>query len=603
MGGNKHKQTKKKSARVVKESKTKKGDLGDSEGAGDQTNSCVKGEPGRCCLPAGLFRCLSPEVRLSEESQESDGSVRMVCSSADCSLAQHLTHPKCFEKLEQAAVMALKNIKGRAREWSDKERYRYLWHDRAYELIYAMFKCPCGHGFLRKDLDTFKAVAAATPTPAAQGTEKRKNLPKLNVPSGLCSQKGIGGYFKDQNSHEIMTINKKSQPSKPKEDLQEDAPAKTKTIIPGLTTEGKVKPQKLNIDLDALKSPMKIPIHVGSKDVAINPLKAQNPMPVSAAFPNIGAVSRNIVKVPDPIARPVLSVSKYIPPALRFPTPSPLDQSSRKSSICSNIDEDFSQTLLPGDIFESDGEDNDQDQGPNSYAFLDFGRVTSTSRLPSNSPRDQVPSPSPWQTVPVSRRPTVVSPRGNENLEDSPNLVRKNIELLQQNVGLREENVALKMTTNQMMEDRKKILNALSEKIEEARRRESQMKQLYDTFIRERNSTCFLRNLLLEPISSNGGTGEEERGLPPPVPEFPNVLEELDEDFSDSGVSENDLYQVSQKLDELDTSSKSLATHQDRTEEKVENLDHKVQKLAAENVKFRMDIEKMRNYLRFFDMF
>ena len=80
-------------------------------------------------------------------------------------------------------------------------------------------------------------------------------------------------------------------------------------------------------------------------------------------------------------------------------------------------------------------------------------------------------------------------------------------------------------------------------------------------------------------------------------------MEELDEDFSDSRVSENDLYQVSQKLDELDTSSKSLATHQDRTEEKVDNLDHKVQKLAAENIKFRMDIEKMRNYLRFFDMF
>ena len=141
MGGNKHRLTKKKSARVVKESKTKKKDLGDSEGAGAQTDSCLEREPGRCCLPAGmalimmekfifiipfsgLFRCLSPEVRLYDESVESDGSVRMVCSSADCSLAQHLTHPKCFEKLEQAAVMALKNIKGRAREWSDKERYR-----------------------------------------------------------------------------------------------------------------------------------------------------------------------------------------------------------------------------------------------------------------------------------------------------------------------------------------------------------------------------------------------------------------------------------------------------------------------------------------------
>ena len=70
-------------------------------------------------LFSGLFSCLSPEVFPDPEE-----GVMMVCSSGDCSLAQHLTHPKCFEKLEQAAVMALKNIKGRAREWSDKERHR-----------------------------------------------------------------------------------------------------------------------------------------------------------------------------------------------------------------------------------------------------------------------------------------------------------------------------------------------------------------------------------------------------------------------------------------------------------------------------------------------
>merc|ERR1711936_984316 len=90
-----------------------------------------------------------------------------------------------------------------------------------------------------------------------------------------------------------------------------------------------------------------------------------------------------------------------------------------------------------------------------------------------------------------------------ENLEKNPpNLVRKNIELLQQNVGLREENVALKMTTNQMMEDRKKLLNALSETIGEVKKREIEMKQLYDIFVSERNSSCFLRGLLLEPISN-----------------------------------------------------------------------------------------------------
>jgi len=590
MGGNKHKQTKKKPARVVRDSKTKK----DLSGADrDQADPILERETGHhCCLPVGLFDCLSPEVL-----PDPDSGVRMVCSSGDCSLARHLAHPKCFEKLEQAAVMALKNIKGRAREWSDKERYRYLWQDRAYELIYAMFKCPCGHGFLRKDLEIFKAVAGAAPPAAAPGAERRKNLPKLNIPSGLCSQKGIGGYFKDQNSHEMMTINKKVQPCKPKVDTSQDAPAK-KTAIPGLITEDKVKPQKLNIDLNSLKSPVKTPIPVKSKEVIKKAPTAQNPQSIPVSLPKVEAVSRNDVKLPEPIARPILSSAKYIPPALRFRSPSPpLDQSSRKSSMCSNIDEDFIQTLLPGDIFESDGEEGNE-HVPDSYNFLDFGRVTSPSSLHSNM---QDSSTNPWKSV--SRHPAVVSPRGDENQESPPNLVRKNIELLQQNVGLREENVALKMAANQMLDDRKKILNALSEKIGEARRREIQVKQLYDIFVSERNSTCFLRDLVLEPISGDVGARDEETNPVTPENEFPNDLEEADEDFSDSGVSENDLYQVSQKLDELDTSSRFLATHQNRTEAKVNNLDHKVQKLAAENVKFRMDVEKMRNYLKFFDMF
>ena len=458
-----------------------------------------------------------------------------------------------------------------------------------------MFKCPCGHGFLRKDLDTFKAAAGAALPPAAPGAERRKNLPKLNVPSGLCSQKGIGGYFKDQNSHEMMTINKKSQTYKPKVEPPQDTPAQ-KTIIPGLITEDQVKPQKLNIDLQALKTPVKTPqIPVGSKEVSKNTAKAKNP----ESLPQVEAVSRNVVKLPDPNPS-----SKYIPPALRIRSPygpidvsPPLDQSSRKSSICSNIDEDFIQTLLPGDIFESDGEE-EHDQVPSSYKFLDFGRVTSPTRLPSNS---QESSGYPWQTV--TRHSGVISPRGDENQENPPNLVRKNIELLQQNVGLREENVALKIAANQMMEDRKKILNALSEKIGEARRKDIQMKQLYDLFITERNSTCFLRDLVLEPLSSDVGIRDQEVNHVSPVDEFPNVTEEADEDFSDSGVSENDLYQVSQKLEDLDTSSRSLATHQDRTEAKVNDLDLKVDQLAAENVKFRMDVEKIRNYLRYFDLF
>ena len=76
----------------------------------------------------------------------------MVCSSGDCSLAQHLAHPKCFEKLEQAAVMALKNIKGRAREWSDKERHRVSEIDFYIANADFLFLVPLARSGLRANL-------------------------------------------------------------------------------------------------------------------------------------------------------------------------------------------------------------------------------------------------------------------------------------------------------------------------------------------------------------------------------------------------------------------------------------------------------------------
>ena len=454
-----------------------------------------------------------------------------------------------------------------------------------------MFKCRCGHGFLRKDLKTFKVEVAAAQPPPAPGAEKKKNLPKLNVAAGLCSQKGIGQYFKDPNSYEMMTVNVKSQTSKTKETSPEAAPAK-KTTIPGLITGDQAKPLKLNMNLHALKSTQMHKTPSEAPIVTENSPKIQNEMamPIDSS-PTAKYVANNTSRIINPISKHISGSSsfKFIPPALRFPSP-PNDQSSRKSSVCNIIDEAFSQSLLPGDIFESDGED---DKVPSSYKCLDIGRVT----LPDLARRSSQ-DPTQWQTV--TRHPAVLSPRGDENLESyPPNLVRKNIELLQQNVGLREENVALKMTNNQMMEDRKKLLNALSETMGEVKRREIEMKQLYDIFVSERNSSCFLRGLLLEPIS-NPVVASDPIAIPsPPDEEFLlDLVEEADEASSDSGVSENDIYQVNQKLDELDTSSKSIATNQNRTEAKISDLDQKVQILAAENVKFKKDIEKMRSFLR-----
>ena len=57
MGGNKHKQTKKKPARVVRDTKTKK-DLSGAEK--DQTELSLERETDHhCCLPVGKIDCIN----------------------------------------------------------------------------------------------------------------------------------------------------------------------------------------------------------------------------------------------------------------------------------------------------------------------------------------------------------------------------------------------------------------------------------------------------------------------------------------------------------------------------------------------------------------
>ena len=66
------------------------------------------------------FVCLCPQTELKETDKE---NMKMTCSSKSCSLPK-LTHPRCFTKLESSAVVAMRNVRGRTREWSDKERLR-----------------------------------------------------------------------------------------------------------------------------------------------------------------------------------------------------------------------------------------------------------------------------------------------------------------------------------------------------------------------------------------------------------------------------------------------------------------------------------------------
>ena len=74
-----------------------------------------------CNLNVLGLDCLCPQ----SPAEDDDQSVRLVCSSDKCTLSK-MTHPRCFKKLEDLGVTTLKNIKGRAREWSDKERLRVI---------------------------------------------------------------------------------------------------------------------------------------------------------------------------------------------------------------------------------------------------------------------------------------------------------------------------------------------------------------------------------------------------------------------------------------------------------------------------------------------
>ena len=61
-------------------------------------------------------------------------------------------HTACFQTFEESVLTFLKG-QGRARSWSDKQKYQNLWTKRGYDLVYKACDCLCGHGHLRKDLD------------------------------------------------------------------------------------------------------------------------------------------------------------------------------------------------------------------------------------------------------------------------------------------------------------------------------------------------------------------------------------------------------------------------------------------------------------------
>merc|ERR1712126_197122 len=156
-----------------------------------------------------------------------------------------------------------------------------------------------------------------------------------------------------------------------------------------------------------------------------------------------------------------------------------------------------------------------------------------------------------------------------------------------------------------ILKERKQFYEVFSFQIYRIRKREIEHQQVMEMLNQETLSSHILRDLILEPaggeslhndsveerLDENISTDPSDRGDTPAT------------DFSDSGVSENEVFQVNQKLEELDSTSTSMKILQHKTEMKITNLEYEVKKLGNENGKFRKDIEKLRNYLKFFDLF
>ena len=279
-------------------------------------------------------------------------------------------------------------------------------------------------------------------------------------------------------------------------------------------------------------------------------------------------------------------------------SPDNSSQSSQKSSPHEAPKNDPVQNAL-NSIFESD----DEDLLPNSYQHLDFGRVTSPVRAVR----------SPYSNTYLQETPA----------ENIPYVVKRNVDLLQENVGLKEQNQLqqeiidqLKQTIingkaentklRQTITDNRTAFNvAIAEKKGDVLKKEDQIKKLWDLFLVEKGTCSFLRDLLLSDAHSvNLGEDEEVRSdqLGTSVDDEAGD-QDVAEDFSDSGVSESDVTEVNQKLDELGSTARLLASSQSKTEDKILCLDHKVQVLSEENKRFKEDIGKLRNYLKFFDLF
>ncbi|XP_046849516.1 headcase protein homolog [Xenia sp. Carnegie-2017] len=95
-----------------------------------------------CCYPRG---CTSSDLKTSCDS------VHFFCSNDQCDKSGFM-HPECADAFEEDLIAYCRNL-GRARGWSEKQRYQNIWTKKGYDLVSKRCACSCGKGYLKKDLD------------------------------------------------------------------------------------------------------------------------------------------------------------------------------------------------------------------------------------------------------------------------------------------------------------------------------------------------------------------------------------------------------------------------------------------------------------------
>lgn len=100
-----------------------------------------------CCVPTSECLRSKEPIHLNNLND----AVKVICNNEHCPVGKFM-HKECFEHWEENILSYLKSC-GRARSWSEKQRYQNLWTKKGYDLAFRACNCLCGRGFIRKDLD------------------------------------------------------------------------------------------------------------------------------------------------------------------------------------------------------------------------------------------------------------------------------------------------------------------------------------------------------------------------------------------------------------------------------------------------------------------